>query len=102
MAILYFDWDSANIAHIAEHNVTPEEVEQVLLGDPLDLNFDPDTNGEERWTYIGETNRGRILLVVMTQRDEKMRVVTSFEAERQDKLLYLETKAGQSDGFEGS
>ena len=39
MNLSVFDWDSANIGHIAEHDVTPEEVEDVLLGDSLDLNF---------------------------------------------------------------
>jgi uncharacterized DUF497 family protein len=102
MAILYFDWDKNNIDHIAEHDVTPEEAEQVILGDPLELGFDPDVNGEDRWTHLGETNRGRILLVIITTRGEQIRVVTSFEAERQDKLLYLETKAGWNDGFESS
>lgn len=35
-----FEWDDANIAHIAEHDVTPEESEQALLNDPLELGFD--------------------------------------------------------------
>lgn len=100
--MLLFDWDSANIGHIAEHDVTPEETEQVILSDPLELDFDQDRNGEERWTYLGETDRGRILTVIITLRSEKMRVVTAFDAERQDKLLYLETKAGWHDGFESS
>ena len=32
-----FDWDEANIEHIARHNVMPEEAEQVLGHDPLEL-----------------------------------------------------------------
>ena len=32
-----FDWDNANVGHIAEHDVTPEEAEEVLLGDPLEM-----------------------------------------------------------------
>jgi uncharacterized DUF497 family protein len=96
-----FDWDSANIAHIAEHDVTPEEAEEVLLGDPLDLEFRIDEGGEERWSYLGETSQGRILQVVITLRGEKIRVVTAFDATKQDKLLYLDAKAGQNDGIEG-
>jgi len=102
MANLYFDWDSDNVDHIAEHDVTPEEAETILLGDSLELDFNPDENGEERWTYLGETNRGRILLVIFTLRREKMRVVNAFEAEKRDKLLYLETKAGWNDRSESS
>jgi uncharacterized protein len=89
-----FDWDDANVAHIAEHGVVPEEAEEVLLGDPLDVGFDV-VHSEERWTYLGETSIGRIVNVVITLRGEKIRVVTAYEAERKDKLLHLKTKAGQ-------
>ena len=97
-----FDWDRWNIGHLAEHDVTPEEAAQVLLGDPLEVDFDADRNGEERWTYLGETAGGRILTVIMTLRGEKMRVVTAFDAESRDKLVYLETKVGWHDGPENS
>jgi uncharacterized DUF497 family protein len=26
-----FDWDAANVAHIAQHGITPEECEEALL-----------------------------------------------------------------------
>jgi uncharacterized protein len=97
-----FDWDYHNIGHIAEHDVIPEETEQVLLGDPLEVDFEPDENYEERWTYLGETERGRILMVIITVRGDKMRVVTAYDAENRDKRLYLETKAGWYDGPEDS
>jgi uncharacterized protein len=102
MNSLVFDWDDANIGHIAEHGVTPEEAEDVLLGDSLDLNFQADEGDEERWSYLGQTNSGRILQVVITLRGEKIRVVTAFDASRQDKALYLETKAEHDGGFEDS
>ncbi len=76
--------------------MTPDEAEQVVINDPLDVHFDPDVNGEERWIYLGETDRRRILNVVITVRDEKIRVVTAYEAEKTDKLLYLQTKADQT------
>jgi hypothetical protein len=38
---------------------------------------------------------------VITLRGEKIRVVTAFDATKQDKLLYLDAKAGQNDGIEG-
>lgn len=97
-----FDWDEANIGHIAEHDVKPEEAEEVLLGDPLDLKFQPEGGDEERWVYLGETNTGRILQVVMTLRGEKIRVVTAYDASKHEKRLYLEIKAGQHGESEGS
>jgi uncharacterized protein len=88
-----FDWDDANISHIAEHDVTPEEAEEVIVGDPLDIGFDV-VDGEERWSYLGETNDGRILWTTITLRGQRMRVVTAFEPERHWKVFYLEEKAG--------
>jgi uncharacterized DUF497 family protein len=90
-----FDWDTANIAHIAEHQVAPEEAEEVVLGDPLEMGFETSAIGEDRWTYVGETIRGEVLQVVITLRGEKIRVVTAFEPTVRDKLLYLESKAAQ-------
>ena len=88
-----FDWDDANVTHIAEHDVAPEEAEEVILGDPLDVGFDL-VDGEERWSYVGETNDGRILWITITLRGNRMRVVTAFEPEKHWKVLYLEEKAG--------
>ena len=88
-----FDWDDSNILHLAEHDVTPEEAEEVLLGDPLDAGLEV-VDGEERSSHVGETDEGRILLVVMTFRDERMRVVTAFEPDKQWKIFYLEQRVG--------
>ena len=88
-----FDWDSENIGHIAKHNVAPEEAEEVILGDFLDIGFDV-VDGEERWSYLGETNDGRILRTTITLRGKRMRVVTAFEPEKHWKVFYLEETAG--------
>jgi uncharacterized DUF497 family protein len=88
-----FEWDSENVGHIAKHNVTPEEAEEVILGDPLDIGFDV-IGGEERWSYLGETNDGRILRTTITLRGKRMRVVTAFEPEKHWKVFYLEETAG--------
>ena len=90
-----FEWDRVNIDHIAEHDVTPDEAEEVILGDPLETGIDSEEGDEERWSYLGETNRGRILRVLITMRGERRRVVTAFEPEKRYKLLYLEMKAGR-------
>jgi uncharacterized DUF497 family protein len=88
-----FDWDDANILHVAEHDVVPEEAEEVILGDPLDIGLEV-VDGEERSSHVGETNEGRILGVVITFRGERMRVVTAFDPDKQWKIFYLEQRAG--------
>lgn len=85
-----FDWDDANILHLAEHEVTPEEAEEVMIGDTFELDFEKSDRGEDRWSYIGETARGRVLQVVITIRGERIRVVTAFRPTARDEISYLE------------
>jgi uncharacterized DUF497 family protein len=89
-----FDWDDANLLHIADHNVMPEEAEEVILGEPMELGFEV-VDGENRWPYIGETNQGRVLRVVITLRGGRVRVVTAFEPPKTSKAIYLRRKAGE-------
>ena len=85
-----FDWHDANIDHIGEHGITPEEAEEVILGDTLEMGFDKSETRENRWSYIGETKRGIVLQVVITMRREKVRVVTAFRPMTRDEISYLE------------
>lgn len=78
-AEIEFDWDEANAGHVARHSVSPEEAEQVILNDPVDLGLEI-VEGEERYLSLGATAKGRILLVVTTWREDRVRVVTAFDA----------------------
>ena len=77
--MLTFEWDRHNRLHIARHAVASEEVEQVLANDPISLE-QAVLNDEWRQIYLGETKTGRILVVVTTQREEIVRVVTAWPA----------------------
>ncbi len=87
-----FLWDEANISHIARHNVSPEEAEQVILNDPIDLPTQF-INGEPRHPQVGETNDGRILVVISTQQQDDERIVTAWDAPKTEKALYLQYRA---------
>lgn len=63
MEDLQFDWDEQNIGHLARHHISPAEAEQVLFNRPRDIESQL-RNGEERMTQVGETDAGRILIVV--------------------------------------
>ncbi|MGD0499555.1 MAG: BrnT family toxin [Bryobacteraceae bacterium] len=76
-----FDWDEANTAHIARHGVTQAEAEEIVRGASIPLETE-DRSGEDRYTELGETTTGRLLLVVWTWRRRRIRVVTSFSANR--------------------
>ena len=61
-----FEWDEHNSMHIAEHGLSPEDVEEALV-DPRRLGA-PTYNvaGEERRAVIGATSAGRLLFAVVT------------------------------------
>ena len=73
-----FDWDEANLGHLARHGVLPEEAEQVILDDPVDIGIEM-AGDEERYVTLGATDKGRVLVVVTTWREDRVRVVTAFE-----------------------
>ena len=89
--VLEFEWDEANREHIARHDVTTEEAEEVVLGDPLDTELQIANGGdeEEQLLQLGETAEGRILQLVTTWRGGKVRVISAWDAPRQLKLYYL-------------
>ena len=64
------------------------------LGFPLELDsyiIDDELRVEE----LGDTNAGRILKIVSVLRDEKVRVVTAFDAPPNLKQLFLKSKVIQ-------
>lgn len=92
-----FHWDKGNVDHIAKHEITPAEAEQVILNNPFDLEFQA-RNGENRIIQIGETEQGRVLVVITTMREELIRVVTAFPAKERLRNLYLAQKGSRYEG----
>jgi hypothetical protein len=86
-----FLWDKENISHIARHNVSRDEAEQVIQNNPLDLERQI-RNGQLRILHLGETTAGRVLFVVVTLRNKMLRVVTAFPANRKSRKFYAEQK----------
>lgn len=87
-----FDWDDANILHLARHDITPDEVEQVIENEPVLIDA-YSVDGELRYTEVGETDRARILTVISTERGSKLRVLTGWDAARNEKQKYLRAVA---------
>lgn len=82
-APLEFEWDAANVSHIAEHGVEPDEVVDVFYNDHIDYPA-YEEGGETRYDVVGRTDNGRILLVVYTLRESAIRVVTAFRPNEAD------------------
>jgi uncharacterized DUF497 family protein len=94
--MLEFEWDDANRRHIALHNVTEDEAEESFNSNTLELAFDI-IDDEERIDEVGATMRGRILRIVTILRENRIRVVTAFDAPKGMKLAYLMEKGVRYD-----
>ncbi len=86
-----FDWDNANVHHLSRHRIQPEEAEECFGNDPIIREHDV-VDGEDRWTAVGSTNALRILVLVFTVRNGKIRPITGWEADRRTKADYLQEK----------
>ena len=67
MKITGFDWDDGNWPKCGKHGVSREEIEQVLLGEPVVM-ADP-FPVEPRMRAIGKTRAGRYIFLVFMLRE---------------------------------
>lgn len=89
-----FDWDTQNVGHIGRHGVTPAEAEEVILGEPMEQGADV-RGGERRAMFLGVTAAGRLLIVVVTTRRGKIRVVTAYPAGAAAKRRWAKFRRGE-------
>jgi uncharacterized DUF497 family protein len=87
-----FEWDRHNLRKIRAHQIERDEAEQALLNDPI-LIHDQQVEGELRGVYYGETNTGRLLAAIITERGDRLRVVTAYDLDAGQKREYLERRA---------
>jgi uncharacterized DUF497 family protein len=97
MSTLQFDWDEENIGHLARHGIAPAEAEQVFFNWQIDLDSYV-RNGEERVVQAGETDGGRVLVVVSTIRKDKTRVVTAWPANERIRRYFATQKRSRDVG----
>ncbi|MBI2938821.1 MAG: BrnT family toxin [Chloroflexi bacterium] len=89
--------DEHRLAHIARHQVTIEEVREIIAGDYAYIR-----GREDRWLLIGQTEQGRFLTVVVGERSQKQTdgLVTARPASREERSFFRELAQGQG-GQEG-
>lgn len=91
---MVFEWDVIKAArNLRKHGVSFEEA-STILGDPLSLTIpDPLHSGEEdRWVTLGTSSRGRRLVVVVTERGDRVRIVSARRATRRESRAYEEDR----------
>jgi uncharacterized protein len=79
-----FDWDDDNVLHIARHEFTPEEVEEVFASD-----YKVRRARQKLYIALGETFDGRLAFVVFRRlRAGIIRVVTARDMEDKERRLF--------------
>ncbi|CAN5495723.1 hypothetical protein BH10BDE1_BH10BDE1_23660 [soil metagenome] len=90
-----FEWDTGNLKKSHDkHGVAANEVESVFelrLAVPLGRQVTPKVE-EERLSLIGPSVDGRMLSVVFTLRDGKVRPISARNASRKERKLYEEVR----------
>ena len=87
---LTFEWDENKAeANFKKHKVGFEEA-KTIFNDPLLLTFQDfeHSNGEQRQLSIGLSARGRVLIVVHTDRGKNIRLISGRKATPNERKIY--------------
>ena len=95
MPSIDFEWDEANVDHIAEHGVEPEEAEEALADARRVPGHSYNAPGERRRAVIGRTMAGRLLFVVYTPRRGVVRVVSGRDADDPERRQFTRRNRGR-------
>jgi uncharacterized DUF497 family protein len=85
-----FEWDSHNSDKIWHtHHVSLSECEQIFFNLPLVVAGDVKHSGQEtRFFALGQTDAERLLFVVFTVRNNKIRVISARDMNRKERRVY--------------
>jgi len=82
-----FDWDEAKrLANLRKHGIDFLDV-LPAFGDPYQLLSAEYVDGEERWRLIGRAPDG-LLLVIYTERNVRLRLISARRATRHEQKQY--------------
>ena len=87
---LAFEWDKNKAReNVRKHGVSFEEA-STIFADPLARTiYDPlHSDEEDRFVMLGESQRRRLLVVVFTDRDDRIRVISARVATRRERKDY--------------
>lgn len=89
---MVYEWDAGKAAaNLKKHRVAFDEAATVFL-DSLAMTYpDPDhSEGERRFITIGESARGRVILVAHLDRGDHIRIISARRATRREAHEYKE------------
>ena len=85
-----FEWDEGNAPKIwNKHQVSPAECEEVFFNLPLVARPDEKHSAAEtRYYVLGQSDAGRRIFVVVTVREDRLRVITARDMSRKERKVY--------------
>ncbi|HZE81741.1 MAG TPA: BrnT family toxin [Candidatus Polarisedimenticolia bacterium] len=91
---MIFRWDVRKAAsNLKKHGIDFREA-ATIFDDPLSMTFpDPDhSDSEQRFLTIGQTIRGRALVVAHTEDSDTIRIISARQATRREQSFYEENQ----------
>ena len=85
--ILEFEWDKGNLEHIKKHEVEPEECEVIFYNDPVFFADEKHSQKEDRYVAYGITNEERLLTIVFTIRNNKIRIISARDQNKKERKV---------------
>jgi len=87
-----FQWDNGNSdKNLIRHNVENWECEQVFFNRPLLVLDDPKHSvSEKRWAAFGKTDTDRLLVIMFTERNDLIRIISARDMNKKERKFYYE------------
>jgi uncharacterized DUF497 family protein len=88
-----FEWDANKAkSYLGKHGISFEEAATVF-GDPSSLTIPDPVHSEleDRFITLGSSHRGKLLVVVHTERRDNIRIISARVASRRERRNYEES-----------
>ena len=88
--MIIFEWDEKKAdQNIRKHSVSFEEAATVF-SDPFSITiYDPlHSKDEDRFVILGMSNKNRLLVVIHTERGDKIRIISARKAIKKERRQY--------------
>lgn len=85
-----FEWDpEKEQGNRDKHDIDFWDLEPVFYDDQALETDDPEVEDEQRYVRVGQMGDGRIVTVIYTWRDERIRIISARHARRKERRQYL-------------
>ena len=86
--VLGFDWDQGNLEHIKKHEVEYSECEEIFYNEPEFFYDGKHSRQEDRFLAYGITDEHRLLTLIFTIRQNKLRVISARNQNRHERRVF--------------